>query len=248
MDVGPGTGVGDRVTPLFPAPTTPFRPLARLSNVVIALLTVHVVFDLAAVVVDVQMHSLLQRVRGGGAFTVEELSAHDDRMFWAGVLQTAGEVAVAVFFIAWVRRAYRNLASLGVRWLRFKPGWAVGAWLVPFVWFARPKSIVNDVWRASGAELPRDLHRPPEGGPVPSFVNWWWGLLLAGNWLYPIDVGSGTLPPSVDEAIRDVQRIAVADALFVAAGVLAIVTVRRITLRQAQRHAALSATAPSDAG
>lgn len=243
MDVGPGTGLGDRVEPLHPAPKTAYRSLLRLSNVVIALLTVHIVFDLAAFVVDVQMLRVVERIRDGALVTPEELFAHDDRVFWAGVLQTAADVVVAVPFIAWQRRAYRNLAPLGIRWLRFKPGWAIAGWFVPFVNFARPKSIVNDVWRASDPGLERDLYRPPEGAPVPGLINWWWGLFVAAGVMYPkLDIGD-RLDASVGRAIFDLRRTALADGMMVVAGILAILVVRRMTLRQEHRRATLAAGA-----
>lgn len=243
MDLGRGTGLGERIEPLYPAPKTPYRSLLRLSNVVIALLTVHIVFDLAAAVVDLQMLGLVERVRDGGVVTPEEAFAHDDRVFWAGVLQTGADVVVAIPFIAWLRRAYRNLGALGIRRLRFKTGWAIAGWLVPFVWFARPKSIVNDTWRASDPALERDLYRPPEGAPVPSLVNWWWGLYVTAGVLYPkVDIGD-RLESSIGWAIFDLRRTLLADAITVVAGILAILMVRRLTLRQEQRRARVAAGA-----
>lgn len=241
VQTDPGLPPGQRVEPLHLAPSTRYRSLVRLSNVVIALLTVHVVFDVAALVVDVQMLGLLERIRDRGPATIEEFVAADERVFWSGVLQSGAELAVAVAIIAWLRRAYRNLGALGVRRLRFKPGWAVGGWFVPFLALARPKSILNDVWRASDPELPHDVYRPPAGAPVPRSFNWWWGFFLVGSWAYPVDLGSGTAPPSLGAAIFDVRRIAVGDASLIVAGILAIVVVRKTTQRQEQRRAALEA-------
>lgn len=240
MEREPNTG--GVIEPLVPekrAPSGPYRSPARLSSVVIALLTVHVVFDAAAAIADWQMLDLLQRVRDGAAVTFEEASAHDDRVFYAGLLQFAGVILAGIPFLMWFRRVYRNLGPLGVQMLRFKPGWAVGGWFVPFLGLARPKSIANDVWRASNPELPRDLVEPPEGAPVPGVMNWWWGTFLVGWWLYPVDTG-GDLNPSLDELMTQVQRALAADAFLVVAGILAILVVRKITLRQEQRHATLA--------
>jgi hypothetical protein len=231
---------GERGAARHPAPQQPFKSIAGLGNVAIAFLTIHVVFDLAAVVVDWQMLDLVDRVRDGGAVTFEQADAADSRMYWSGILQTAGALAAAVPFIVWTRRSYRNLAPLGTRFLRFKPGWAVGGWFVPFLSLARPKAIVNDVWRASDPELPPDLPRPPEGVKVPGVVNWWWAMFLAGWWLYPGEVAKGP-PPTPAEVASDVQRILIADAILVVAGVLAILVVRNLSLRQEQRYARLAA-------
>lgn len=240
------TSTGGVIEPLVsekPAPAVPYRSPARLATVVIALLTVHVVFDAAAAVVDWQMLDLLQRVRDGAIVTFEEAAAHDERMFWAGVLQAAGLLLAGIPFLIWFRRVYRNLGPLGSRTLRFKAGWAVGGWFVPFLGLARPKSIANDVWRASNPELPRSFVEPPEGAPVPALMNWWWATFLVGWWVYPVDNG-GELDPSLDELTFQVQRALVADTVLVVSGILAILVVRRITLRQEQRQATLTAQGP----
>lgn len=235
--VGDDTLVG-KVSRRHPASGDPYKSARRVATVAIAFLTVHIVFDLAASVVDVQMLSLLDRVRAGALVTFEEAQAHDDRMFWAGVLQAIAALAVAVPFIVWTRRVYRNLGPLGTRTLRFKPGWAVGGWFVPFLNFARPKSIVNDVWRASDPELPPHMTEPPEGARVPRFLNWWWGTLVASYMAYPDAIPRAN--PSLEELVTEVQRYLAGDVLTIVAGVLAIVTVHRTTQRQEQRHARVS--------
>ena len=216
----------------------PYKTARRIATVAIAFLTVHIVFDLAATVVDVQMLGLLNRIRDGAAVTFEEAQAHDDRMYWAGMLQTGASLVVLIPFIVWLRRSYRNLGALGIRTLRFKPGWAVGGWFVPFLNLARPKSIVNDVWRASDPDLPPEVPEPPEGARVPPFVNWWWATWIASWLVYPDAVPRGD--PSVDEMVVDVQRVLAGDVLIVVAGILAILTLHRTTSRQEQRRARLT--------
>lgn len=227
-----------RTTPERRASEGPYRSARRIASATIAFLTVHAVFDLAAVVVDVQMLGLLGRVRDGAGVTLEEVTTHVDRMYWSWILQLVAAFAVLVPFVLWLRRVYRNLGPLGIRSLRFKPGWAVGGWFVPFLNLARPKSIVNDVWRASDPELPPEVARPPEGAPVPAAVNGWWAALIAGRLVYPGPVDD--VRPTLDAMVLDVQRIIVGDALLVVAAILGIVTVRRITLRQEQRRARLA--------
>lgn len=232
------SGVGGRVARKHGAAADPYRSARKVATVAIAFLTVHIVFDVVASVVDVQMLGLLNRIRDGAAVTFEEAQAHDDRMYWSGILQDGAALLVLVPFIVWLRRVYRNLGPLGTRSLRFKPGWAVGGWFVPFLNLARPKSIVNDVWRASDPQLPPEMIEPPEGARVPSFVNWWWGTLLASRAIYPTPVPRRI--PTVDEMVVDVQRVLVGDVLLVVAGILAIVTVQKTTQRQEQRRARLA--------
>lgn len=226
---------------LHRAPGGPYRSLVRLSNVVIAFLTVKIVVDLASAVVDYQGMELVERIRAGSTVSFEEVDANDRRMTTSGILQLVALAAAAIPFVMWMRRAYRNLGSLGVRWLRFKPGWAVGGWFVPFLWWARPKSILNDVWRASNPELPRDVHRPPEGAYVPGLVNWWWALYIAGSVIYPSGF-SEERDPTLEEIASTISQALAGDVCFVVAGILAIVVVRKVTLRQERRHAVIEGT------
>ena len=226
---------------LHRAPGGPYRSLVRLSNVTIALLTVNVVVDLASAVVDYQGLELVERLRTGATATFEEVDASDRRMTTSGILQLVALVAAGIPFVMWMRRAYRNLGPLGTKWLRFKPGWAVGGWFVPFLWWARPKSILNDVWRASNPELPRDLHRPPAGAYVPALMNWWWALYVGASVVYPSAVPEER-DPSLEEIQTAIQQTLAADVFFVVAGILAINVVRKLTLRQERRHAVMQGT------
>lgn len=224
---------------LHPAPEGTYRSPLRLSNVVIAFLTVNVVVDLASAIVDSQTLELIERVREGGTVTFEEADANYKAMNGAGILQIVSLVAAGIPFVMWMRRSYRNLGPLGVSMLRFKPGWAVGGWFVPFLWWARPKSILNDVWRASDPELPREMHRPPEAAPVPRVMNWWWGFYVLGSIVYP-SATRDELDPSLESLESTIQQVLAGDVFFVLAGILGIVVVRKLTVRQERRHAMLS--------
>lgn len=148
-------------------------------------------------------------------------------------------VAAAVF-IAWFFRAYKNLRRLGVENMRYRTGWAIGAWLIPiFNWF-RPKQIANDVWR--GSERGVDVATQWRRVTVPNFVHWWWGLFLA-QW-FLLETGqritaSGyeklTSWGSFDEGLTQIESGTVADVLggvcSLAALVLAMMVVRRVSGR-----------------
>ena len=69
---------------------------------------------------------------------------------WTGIFLVTG-----IVFIVWFRDAYKNVGRLGVAGLRWSSGWAVGAWLVPFLNLRRPKEMLNDMWRGSNPSLPR---------------------------------------------------------------------------------------------
>ena len=54
-------------------------------------------------------------------------------------------IATGVAFLVWFSRAYRNLDALDLP-RRYGTGWAIGGWFVPFLNFARPKQVADDIW------------------------------------------------------------------------------------------------------
>jgi uncharacterized protein DUF4328 len=155
-------------------------------------------------------------------------------------------------FIAWFFRAYTNLRRLGVENMRYRTGWAIGSWFIPiFNWF-RPKHIANDVWR--GSERGVDVSTRWRRVAVPNLVHWWWGLFLVQGLLLQIGQKTSaegydklTSFASYDRGLTQLKSGAVADiiggACSLAAAVLAIMVVRRISKRLDRiREDVLSAT------
>ena len=229
----------ERLIPEHPAPKEPYKSVSRVSTFVVALLVVNVVLEIAATVFDLRMLGLLERVRDRSIDAVAGVEAQESRRQSLEDLQVLAVCSAGIAFIVWLRRAYRNLGALGFRRLRIPAGWAVGAWFVPVLGLFRPKSIVNDVWRASDASLPPKVSHPPDGAPVPSTINWWWAAFLVGGAL--VRVGrSGLFDSSLDELISVTRLLVVGDLLSSVAAILAILVVRAVTLRQEQRHLALT--------
>ena len=79
-------------------------------------------------------------------------------------------IATGVFFLFWFHRAYRNLPALGGD-RRYGTGWAIGSWFVPFLNAWRPKQIVNDIWRESGARTTDEYGTKDEGKNVPNLFS-----------------------------------------------------------------------------
>jgi hypothetical protein len=150
-------------------------------------------------------------------------------------------VAAAFFFIRWFHRAYKNLLALGAGELRFKPGWAIGAWFVPILNLWRPKQIANDIWRGSDPPYPPG-NSVWRDGPVAAVFAVWWGLFLVSNWSSQVAL---RLSISADEA-AELQNATigylVSDGTDLLAALAAIVLVRRTTARQEERARRLAAS------
>lgn len=133
-------------------------------------------------------------------------------------------IATVVVFLCWFRRCRLNAEVFAPGTQRHSPGFAVGAWFIPLVWWWMPRRIALDVWRASG----------PAGGTW--LIEAWWVAWLAksiGPTVAVYVLGSGFGPYSPFDRITSGV-----------AGVLAILTVHQLTARQHARATESLAAAP----
>ena len=164
---------------------------------------------------------------------------------WVGAVQAAWFLVTAGLWLAWFRRAYLNLPALGARRLRFRPWWAVGAWLLPVFSLFRPKQLLNDIWRASDPDLPPDQAATWRGRPVAEVLGWWWLAFVASVLVRSITTDVvhvaadfmllGLLPEQFDRFQPSAGMQVLADLLTVLCGLLALRVVRRATARQQAR-------------
>jgi hypothetical protein len=77
-----------------------------------------------------------------------------------------------IWLIMWMRRAYYNLHQLPNIHPEYSDGWAAGAWFVPFLNFARPYTIMKEVWQ--------DTQRAAWGRIVEpaTVLGWWWASFI----------------------------------------------------------------------
>jgi hypothetical protein len=210
----------------LPAPhwfVTP-RPLAR---VVVALLAADI---LLAWGVLLGVRTFLERVWFGlaGYFIREgTLSQHAGQIEVARLAQALVWIAVAVAFLRWMHRAYRNLPALGAERLRYSPRWAVGAFLVPVLNLVHPYQVVSELWRESHLDSAAARSAVPLG-----LVRWWWILFVASVLADPVigrlaEAATGRL-----DAGGRLELLVLGEMAEIAAAVLAIVIVTRVTRLQ----------------
>jgi serine/threonine-protein kinase len=170
-----------------------------------------------------------------------------------GTAQGLWFLVSAALFLAWFRRAYANLPSLGARGLRYARWWALGAWVLPVFSLFRPKQLLNDIWRASDPALPPGMGDDWRRRPVRPLLGWWWTVFLASILVRSVTTEAvhaaasvmtlGLLPSQLDRFQASADMQVLADLLTVLAGLLAVRVVRRTTARQEQRAARLAGTA-----
>jgi hypothetical protein len=196
----------------------------------------------AAIVMIVADAHRIDRIDGltDGTGTIDDLGSADDVVQLATFLQLAVLAVAAVFFVRWVLRSVRNMPALGVEDPRWSPSAAGWAWFIPILSLWRPKQVVNDLWRSADP----DLAYPTPGrdwtaAKVPALMQWWWGLWLVGGLAWRVS-GQGR-DDSLD-SFRDADNADIfGNVLMIVAAILAMAVVRRVTARQDERAAALTA-------
>jgi hypothetical protein len=221
--------------------TDAYRDLSTRGAWLVGLLALGAVVDAIAVASDLAEYALVSRVTRGFLVTEQEALANDARQGLIGLIQSGIYIATIVAFLMWFWAAYANLPVLGATNLRFKRGWSVGAWFVPFLNLVRPKQIADDIWRASDPELPPEQADQWRGRAVAPLLHWWWAAFLISGW-----VGTTALRLSLEletlDQIRTASSFRIAsDVTSAAAAVLALVFVRAATRRQQARAALIGA-------
>ncbi|MFL6219764.1 MAG: protein kinase domain-containing protein [Actinomycetes bacterium] len=248
---GPAGGRGVVHTPWGRAPVVPpaalegYLPLRRPARRARRALWVSLLLALVSGAVNLVDIRMVRALLGGAAGT-------GDLYLWVGAVQAGWFLVTAGLWLAWFRRAYLNLPALGARRLRFRPWWAVGAWLLPVFSLFRPKQVLNDVWRASDPDLPADQADTWRRRPVGELLGWWWLAFLASVLVRSITTKAvhgaadfmllGLLPERFDRFQASAGMQVVADLLTVVCALLALRVVRRTTARQDERAARMAAT------
>ena len=149
-------------------------------------------------------------------------------------------IPTMVLFLMWTHRASRNLQSLGSHGQRFSPGWAVGWWFVPIMFFFRPYQVMAEIWRGSDPNMPWGSNVDWKEAPVSALLAWWWLLWVASNLVGSIAGYSFGFTGAFDtDAIPSSAALrwdVLASALVICDGVLAILVVRRITNREEEKR------------
>jgi Domain of unknown function (DUF4328) len=222
-----------------------YLPLRRPGRRVRRALWVSILLALASAAANLGDTRAARLLAGDGAST-------GDLYLWVGLVQAGWFLVTAGLWLAWFRRAYLNLPALGARRLRYRPWWAVGAWLLPVFSLFRPKQILNDVWRASDPALPPDQADTWRRRPVGELLGWWWLAFLASILVRSVTTEAvhaaadvmllGLLPERFDRFQPSAGMQILADLLTVVCGLLALRVIRRTTARQDDRARRLAAT------
>jgi hypothetical protein len=213
----------------------------------------HLAILLLAAAAAISMLSMIWNValiavyRGDFDEVFEVGESATDMLYLGLVLLQVGIFFVtAVVFLMWLHRAYRNLPALGAAGLDTTPGWAVGYFFIPFVNLFKPFQVTSEIWRESmpTPETHDGFGNGSARSYTPALVGWWWVFWIIA--CISMLAGERALDKSVTiEGMLLASRLIIAShALFVVAGVLAILVVKRIDEMQETKFRQMAAQRP----
>jgi len=232
LPVGHDDRVNDHETSPTATPVPALRPIRGAARCAIAALALAGVAMAARAVWHIRLAVTGQPASGPpvqGDGTHRPLTSLEDSYHQVSSLGGAAAVICAIAFLAWLDRARDNARTLSGEAPRYGYLWLYAGWIVPVVNLWIPRGMVADVHRSVFPDR-----------RLPSIVNWWWGLWLAG-----LAGGVGLIyADSTDEvmarAYTGVVPLLVADVAITAAAATAALVIRTLTAAQQERMDAVA--------
>lgn len=135
----------------------------------------------------------------------------------------------------WWHRMVKNLSALGAHDLDYTPKRAVWSFFIPFVNLVQPQDVGQEIWKASDPTLIDNTPLSRKSVERSQVIGAWWVLFVFGN----IFDGASS---RFDNAVVVLSLIG--HVLSAAAGVCAILMVKRIAERQEARFRVLAGAQP----
>lgn len=205
-----------------------------LSTALTVLLSVCIAVWALALLAGGRMSSLATRLesRSGSWVTLEEAKSADSFYLTAGVLQLAAIFITGTVFLVWFHRTRVNAEFFNPAGHRKSRGWTIGGWFVPVIalWF--PKQIANDIWWSSIRSRERGV----------GLITAWWLLWISSSVFSALSSRIAPRDGRYDQAAelaelrRTISMGIVSDLLGIAAAVMAILFVRKLTEHQLTTH------------
>lgn len=136
-------------------------------------------------------------------------------------------IATAVVFVIWFHRVRQNAGVFAPDTQTRTDGWAIGAWFIPLANLWIPRQIAVEVWRAS-----RQDPYGPDGARELTVLNSWWTCFVVGLVLDRLSSSLYDQAETLDALTTAAAWSLAGYAFIVAAGILAILFVRRLTSMQ----------------
>ncbi|MEY9843371.1 DUF4328 domain-containing protein [Streptacidiphilus sp. MAP5-3] len=150
-------------------------------------------------------------------------------------LSALANLAAGVLFIIWFFKSARLSEILAPGRQALSAGWAIGGWFVPLAFLVLPRLVAGGIWRAA---VPLQ-QVPTMRRPNTYLVTWWWLTFCVAQVFWVERVGSATSwenpGASVGTLVVEFGFVGLVDLCAIAATVLAVVMIRKVTSMQQVR-------------
>lgn len=198
-------------------------------------------------------NDLLHQVGGPTPPSQEVLEGSDTLVSWLAIGTLVLLVGTAVLFLRWLHLSVRLTRGLGGETLPWKPKEAVWAFFIPFINCIRPYTIIRDVHDHLAPELVPEppvqaiadgttgyrevkLKVPPPPMKLPhAGIGVWWGAWWVSNIFGNIAMRTKS-PDSIPALVLSNNLSVASDVADVVSALLAILMVRALTMRLAERY------------
>ncbi|MFE0421110.1 DUF4328 domain-containing protein [Streptomyces sp. NPDC058953] len=218
--------------PFAPAPPRVTAPVG-LSYAVIALLGVYVLAALLSVGASLNLASVAEDMDVSPfSVTKDDADDADALMALAIVFRVLVVIVTGILFIIWFAIARGNAAAFAPQIDKWGKGFAVGGWFIPFACVAIPRLVAGATWEASR----RNPYAPKSEQPR-TILTVWWTLCIVSYLAWQgtvMNYDKAETPGALKSAA---YGLVFADLLSVAAAVMAIFVVRKITRMQVEKIA-----------
>ncbi|MGW2599922.1 DUF4328 domain-containing protein [Streptomyces klenkii] len=200
------------------------RPLAGAAAAATILILLELAREIFVTVANWRDYFVVRDYLAGTA-TEADLDAADSFSALATWPTLPAWIAAGVAFLVWLWRARINAELLaGPAAHRRSRGWVVGAWVAPVANLWYPYQVVSDIWQSSAPRRPAPA----------ALINAWWALFVAATLVKPVQWRLALDLESEQDVLTNANVSTLLTALYVAAGALVILIIRRITAWQSR--------------
>lgn len=162
-------------------------------------------------------------------------------------------IALIAVYITWFHRSAKNIRALcpgDSEQFDFSPGWAIGAWFVPFLNLFRPYGIATEIYQATATK--KEIAAATEHKDIDATrAKWtyvqpariilgWWLMFVFGGFLDNAAARFYTKADDIDDFVLATQIDMVAIVWGIVGSALAIIVVKLLTDRQQKKAQEMS--------
>ena len=211
-----------------------YAPVNKLAKIIKGLFIGIIVFAALRLALDLWGVAFVEQAKSGVKVSQDEGQLLDALVGISALLQIVLHFVTGIFFLRWFYLLRRNMSALKVPYFFGHPLDVVGAYIIPIVNLYQPLINSQDIWRATDPELPSAAAWAT--APSSPLITAWWWLWVGQNIGHQVAAfitrNSIREGASLQELSNVYLSSGAAECLSIAAAVLAMMVVVRMTDRQ----------------